>query len=160
MEVDAIVNAANPRLEGGGGVDDAIHRAGGPIILEECQAWVRHNGELPTGGVMITDAGNLPSRHVIHTVGPIWSEHAPDESRRLLGHCYRNSLDLAVVNGCVSIAFPNISTGIYGFPKRDAAEVAISAVRNWAASDESFEEIVFVCFDDENANLYSEQFES
>jgi O-acetyl-ADP-ribose deacetylase (regulator of RNase III) len=152
---DAIVNAANSRLEGGGGVDGAIHAAGGPIIFEECQAWVRHNGELHTGGVMLTDAGNLPARHVIHTVGPVWGDDDPDESRRLLGHCYRNSLDLAAANGLTSVAFPNISTGVFGFPKQPAAEVAIFTVTSWAESNGGVDEVSFVCFDEESLTIYS-----
>lgn len=156
LPVDVVVNAANSRLDGGSGVDGAIHSAGGPIILEECQAWVRHNGELPTGGVMITDAGNLPSRHVIHTVGPVWGLKPDEESRRLLSHCYRNSLDLAVSHGLSTIAFPNISTGAYGFPKEAAAEVAVNTVTTWAEAEHLLEEIVFVCFDETNSRIYSE----
>lgn len=156
IDVDAVVNAANPRLVGGGGVDGAIHAAGGPTILEECQAWVAENGRLPTGGAMMTGAGKMPARHVIHTVGPVWAEHDEENARRLLAECYRSSLDLARDQGCRSIAFPNISTGVYGFPKRDAAEVAVEAVRSHVEDGSDLEEVVFVCFDDENASIYSQ----
>jgi O-acetyl-ADP-ribose deacetylase (regulator of RNase III) len=156
IEVDAIVNAANSRLAGGGGVDGAIHRAGGPVIAEQCRAWVSAHGRLPTGEAMSTDAGDLPARLVIHTVGPIWGEHEPEEARTLLASCYTNSLDLARERNCAKVAFPNISTGVYGFPKRDAAEVAVAAVEQWADDDDAIEEVIFVCFDDENLGIYSE----
>lgn len=152
---DAIVNAANSRLAGGGGVDGAIHRAGGPSILAECSRWVAANGPLPTGEAMVTGGGSLPARFVIHTVGPIWGEHHSDESVRLLASCYRNSLERAVETGSRSVAFPNISTGVYGFPKEPAAETAVSAVRDWAVARSGVEEIVFVCFNDDNRELYS-----
>jgi O-acetyl-ADP-ribose deacetylase (regulator of RNase III) len=152
--VDAIVNAANPPLAGGGGVDGAIHRAGGPSILEECQRWVSEHGPLPTGEAMITGAGELPARYVIHTVGPVWGRHPEDEAADLLTSCYRNSLDLAVDSACRSVAFPNISTGVYGFPKQLAAETAVGAVRDWMTGDPPFDEVLFVCFDRENLGLY------
>lgn len=151
---DAIVNAANSSLQGGGGVDGAIHTAGGPRILEECREWVRENGPLPTGQAMATTAGNMPAKNVIHTVGPIYARHGPREARRLLGDCYRNSLRLAVDMGCKSIAFPNISTGVYGYPKGDAAAVAVSAVTGISEAVGGPEEIVFVCFDEANYELY------
>jgi O-acetyl-ADP-ribose deacetylase (regulator of RNase III) len=154
--VDAIVNAANSRLAGGGGVDGAIHRAGGPVILEECRAWVAENGPLPTGKAMVTGAGRLPCGKVIHTVGPIWADHSPVQARSLLADCYRNSLELAVVEDCATVAFPNISTGVYGFPKREAAGVAVSTVRSWARHGGAIEEVVFVCFNEENLMIYSE----
>lgn len=157
---DAIVNAANSRLEGGGGVDGAIHRAGGPSILEECRLWVAANGHLPTGDAMVTGAGKLPCDLVIHTVGPIWAEHDEQTARRLLASCYRRSLELAVERGCKSIAFPNISTGVYGFPKQPAADTAVSAVRSWSDENQDLERIVFVCFDDENLSFYSELLDS
>lgn len=156
LAVDAIVNAANSRLAGGGGVDGAIHRAGGPSILEECQRWVAANGLLPTGEAMATGAGNLPARLVIHTVGPIWSEHDEETARRLLASCYERSLDLAVERGCSIIAFPNISTGVYGFPKQAAATVALGAVRDRVANESELEEVTFVCFDEENLAIYEE----
>lgn len=158
--VDAIVNAANSRLAGGGGVDGAIHRAGGPSILEECRLWVAKNGLLPTGEAMVTGAGDLPARFVIHTVGPIWADHDEKAAQRLLASCYRKSLDLAAARECATVAFPNISTGVYGFPKRLAAETALAAVRDWVGDRSSLEEIIFVCFDDENRTIYSELLES
>lgn len=158
--VDAIVNAANSRLAGGGGVDGAIHRAGGPIILEQCQAWIAQHGRLPTGRAIATDGGTLPARLVVHTVGPIWAEHDPDEARRLLADCYVSSLDLAAERDCRSVAFPNISTGVYGFPKRDAGEVAVAAVKGWIDAVDDVDEITFVCFDDENLAIYTELLDS
>lgn len=156
MAVDAIVNAANSRLAGGGGVDGAIHRAGGPVIAEQCREWIAEHGRLPTGDAMVTDGGNLPARFVIHTVGPIWGDHDSEESRALLASCYTTSLDAASDRDCVTVAFPNISTGVYGFPKRDAGEVAVAAVRGWVEERGDIEEITFVCFDDENLAIYSE----
>jgi O-acetyl-ADP-ribose deacetylase len=153
LEVEAIVNAANSRLAGGGGVDGAIHRAGGPSILAECQQWVRRHGDLPTGESMITGGGNLPARVVIHTVGPVWADHDEVTSTRLLASCYRNSLDLAASHECRTIAFPNISTGVYGFPKEPAAETAVEAVTDWVGA--VVEEVVFACFDRENYAIYS-----
>lgn len=155
LAVDAIVNAANSRLTGGGGVDGAIHRAGGPTIAEQCREWVAEHGRLPTGEAMVTAGGELPARFVIHTVGPVWGEHDPDESRALLASCYTNSLDAAEVRGCATVAFPNISTGVYGFPKQDAGEVAVSAVRGWVEENDRIAGITFVCFDDENLAIYS-----
>ena len=152
--VDAIVNAANPQLAGGGGVDGAIHRAGGSSILEECRRWVAEHGPLPTGEAMVTGAGDLPARHVIHTVGPVWGGGHENEARDLLASCYRNSLDLAVENECRSVAFPNISTGVYRFPKDLAAKTAVTAVRAWVEGGSPVDEIIFVCFDEENLGLY------
>lgn len=156
MSVDAVVNAANRRLGGGGGVDGAIHRAGGPAILEECQRWVASNGPLDTGDAMVTAAGELPARIVIHTVGPVWGDHTEDEAHRLLASCYRKSLELAAEHGCQSVAFPNISTGVYSFPKRLAAETAVETVREWAGERSDVGEVIFVCFDAENLGLYEE----
>lgn len=156
VEVEAIVNAANSRLAGGGGVDGAIHAAGGGSILAECRSWVAKNGLLPTGEAMITTAGNLPASHVIHTVGPIYTDHEPEEAERLLAACYRNSLDLAARHSVQSIAFPNISTGVYGYPKADAAAVAIAAVKEWVGANDGVQEVSFVCFDETNHRLYSE----
>ncbi len=151
---DAIVNAANSSLMGGGGVDGAIHRAGGPAILEECRTIRRECGECPSGQAVITTAGNLPALKVIHTVGPVWGRQTPDESDELLAACYRNSLALAASYGLKSVAFPNISTGVYHFPKERAAAVAIGAVRAFLAGQDEVEEVRFVCFDDENYQLY------
>lgn len=156
FEGDAIVNAANSALAGGGGVDGAIHRAGGPTILEECRRWVERNGPLPTGEAMVTGGGNLPARVVIHTVGPVWSQHDPETARSLLASCYRRSLDLAAEHGCKRIAFPNISTGVFGFPKREAAEAALEAVRAWMDTGSEIDEIVFVSFNEENDRIYRE----
>jgi O-acetyl-ADP-ribose deacetylase (regulator of RNase III) len=151
----AIVNAANSRLEGGGGVDGAIHRAGGPSILEECRMWIAAHGLLPTGGAMVTGAGNLPCDLVIHTVGPVWANHDEDAAHRLLETCYRNSLALAAERECESIAFPNISTGVYGFPKEPAARTAVSTVRAWVDDNPDLDRIVFICFDEVNLEIYS-----
>ena len=153
LEVDAIVNAANSTLLGGGGVDGAIHRAAGPELLAECRTL---NG-CETGEAKITKGYRLPAKHVIHTAGPVWNAAKPDEMARLLGNCYRNSLHLAVENGLKTVAFPNISTGVYGYPKDQAAGVAISAVRNFFKTSKSIEKVTFVCFDDENFQLYEKR---
>jgi O-acetyl-ADP-ribose deacetylase len=153
IKADAIVNAANSSLLGGGGVDGAIHRAGGPAILEACREIRAKQGGCDTGEAVITTAGLLPAKYVIHTVGPVWNGGNKNEPE-LLANCYRNSLRLAVENGVKSIAFPNISTGIYHFPKQEAAEIAIETVQRFMANDNSLEEVFFVCFDDENFNLY------
>lgn len=160
MAVDAIVNAANSRLAGGGGVDGAIHRAGGPVIAEQCREWIAQHGRLATGQAMVTNGGELPARFVIHTVGPVWSEHDPMDSRALLASCYTGSLDAAANRGCVTVAFPNISTGVYGFPKQDAGEVAVASVRGWLDDNDAVDEVTFVCFDDENFAIYSELVDS
>ena len=151
--VDAIVNAANSSLLGGGGVDGAIHRAGGRAILDECRKIVERQGGCPTGEAVITTAGNMPSRYVIHTVGPVWHGGMNNEDQ-LLANAYSNSLRLAVDNGVKTIAFPNISTGVYGFPKERAANIAIEAVRKFLEKDKSLHEVVFVCFDRENHAIY------
>lgn len=153
---DVIVNAANKTLLGGGGVDGAIHRAGGPKILEECKAIIAEIGECTTGKAVITSAGKMPAKYVIHTVGPIWKGGKNNETKKL-SDCYRNSLQLAVKNNCKSIAFPNISTGVYGFPKKEAAEIAVQTVHDFLQSDSTLEKVVFVCFDDENFALISEE---
>ena len=155
FEGDAIVNAANSELQGGGGVDGAIHAAGGPSILVECRRIRDEHGPLGVGQVAVTGGGDLTAHHLLHTVGPIWSEHDPEEAAGLLADCYRNSLDVAAGLGCRSIAFPNISTGVYGYPKGLAAEVAVETVAAWAAEHPgTLERIVFVCFDQANADLY------
>lgn len=153
LEVDAIVNAANPSLLGGGGVDGAIHRSGGSNILEECKAIRAKQGECAPGQAVITSGGNLPAKYVIHAVGPIWAGGSSDEDE-LLASAYVNSLILAVGHGVQSIAFPNISTGVYGFPKGRAAEVATAAVRRFLASDKYLSKVVFCCFDEENFRIY------
>ncbi|GAA3759705.1 O-acetyl-ADP-ribose deacetylase [Flavobacterium ginsengiterrae] len=152
IHVDAIVNAANTSLLGGGGVDGAIHRKGGKAILEECVQIRNKQGGCKTGDAVITTAGNLPSKYVIHTVGPVWNGDKEEKSK-LLADCYQNSLKLAVENGIKTIAFPNISTGIYHFPKDKAAEVALKAVKDFERISE-LEKILFVCFDDENYQIY------
>jgi O-acetyl-ADP-ribose deacetylase len=145
QEVDAIVNAANPSLMGGGGVDGAIHRAGGPAILQECTEIrrTRYPDGLPTGQAVATTAGNLPARWVIHTVGPVFSGSEDDPT--LLASCHTESLRVADELGATSIAFPAISTGVYGYPLEDAARVAIGAVRG-AETSVKVEEVRFVLF--------------
>lgn len=152
MAVDAIVNAANSTLLGGGGVDGAIHRSGGPEILEACRKIAARQGGCKTGEAVITTAGNLPASFVIHTVGPVWKDGHHDEPQKL-ANCYKNSLQLAVDNSCTTIAFPNISTGIYGFPKKEAAEIAVDTVAKFLATTDKLDKVIFVCFDEENYNL-------
>lgn len=149
LEVDAIVNAANPSLMGGGGVDGAIHRAGGPTILEACKEIVRRQGQCPTGEAVITTAGNLPAKYVIHTVGPVWHGGSKGEAENL-ARCYGNSLRRAEETGCTSIAFPNISTGVYGYPKTEAATIAVDTVKKYLAHSSTIQRVIFVCFDEEN----------
>lgn len=156
IKADAIVNAANSSLLGGGGVDGAIHRAGGPAILEECRQIRARQGGCDTGEAVITTAGQLPAKYVIHTVGPVWNDGNKNEPE-LLASCYRNSLQLAIEHGVKTIAFPNISTGVYRFPKPRAAAIAVETVQRFLATDKSLEEVFFVCFDDENYNLYKER---
>lgn len=153
LEVDAIVNAANPSLLGGGGVDGAIHRAAGPQMLEECRRIRDRQGGCPTGQAVITGGGRLPAKHVIHTVGPVW-QGGDREEDALLASCYANSLRLAVRSRARSIAFPNISTGIYGFPKERAAEIAVREVRRFLETDSALERVVFVGYDPENYARY------
>jgi O-acetyl-ADP-ribose deacetylase (regulator of RNase III) len=152
VAADAIVNAANSSLMGGGGVDGAIHRAGGPAILEECRAIVARQGGCKTGEAVITHGGNLPATFVIHTVGPVWKGGGHGEAQKL-AHCYDNALTLARDNRCRTVAFPNISTGIYGFPKDLAADIAFKTVSAFLLENEEIERVIFVCFDDENFQL-------
>lgn len=153
-ETNAIVNAANSSLLGGGGVDGAIHRAGGPAILEECRKIVARQGGCDTGEAVITTAGKLPAQYVIHTVGPVW-QGGQRQEEALLRNCYQNSLRIAEEKGLKSIAFPNISTGVYGYPKDKAAKVAVEAVQEYLEGQESsLERVTFVCFDEENYTLY------
>ncbi len=150
---DAIVNAANSSLLGGGGVDGAIHRVGGPAILEECRKIRDRQGGCPTGEAVITTAGNLPARFVIHTVGPVWHGGGQGEVE-LLRSAYTSSLQLATDKGVKTIAFPNISTGVYHFPKAKAAEIAVGAVRTFLEKEKGIEKATFVCYDAENFWLY------
>ncbi|MDW9381287.1 O-acetyl-ADP-ribose deacetylase [Chryseobacterium sp. JV558] len=151
IQADAIVNAANSSLLGGGGVDGAIHRAGGPVILEECRAIRNRQGKCNTGEAVVTSAGNLPAKYVIHTVGPVWNGNEEKESR-LLANCYSNSLKLAENFGAKTIAFPSISTGVYRFPKDMAGKIAVDTVRNFKS--DIIEKVIFVCFDEENEMIY------
>jgi O-acetyl-ADP-ribose deacetylase (regulator of RNase III) len=155
MEVDAIVNAANSSLLGGGGVDGAIHRAGGPAILEECIQIRARQGGCATGEAVITTAGDLPAKYVIHTVGPVWDSNRQEEKEQQLSNCYKNSLKLALEHNIKTIAFPNISTGIYHFPKAEAAAVAVNAIQSFPNAD-AFERIIFVCYDEENYRIYQQ----
>lgn len=153
VEVDAIVNAANTSLLGGGGVDGAIHRAGGPYILEDCRIIVARQGGCKVGEAVITRAGRLPAKHVIHTVGPVWNGGNKREPE-LLANCYRNCLLLAEEHRLTSIAIPGISTGIYRFPKDKAVEIAVATVSAMREHLVHIKEVVFVCFDKESYVLY------
>ena len=151
IKSDVIVNAANSSLLGGGGVDGAIHRAGGSQILDECKEIRNRQGKCKTGEAVVTTAGNLPAKYVIHTVGPIWNNDE-EKCSKLLANCYRNSLKLAESLGVKTIAFPNISTGVYRFPKDLAAKIAIQEIKSF--DSELIETISFVCFDEENEEIY------
>ncbi|MDP5169130.1 MAG: O-acetyl-ADP-ribose deacetylase [Bacteroidia bacterium] len=158
-KVDIIVNAANRTLLGGGGVDGAIHRVGGPDILAACKVIRQERGDLPTGQAVATTAGKLQAKYVIHTVGPIWTGKDIPAMKGLLADCYRNSLSLADNLRVESIAFPNISTGVYRFPKELAAEVAIRAIKRYLNQFSSqIKEVRFVCFDAENHEIYQKLF--
>lgn len=152
LHVDAVVNAANTSLLGGGGVDGAIHRASGPELLEECK---KLNG-CPTGEARITGGYLLPAKYVIHTVGPVWYGGANNEEQ-LLASCYTRSLALAVEHGIKSIAFPNISTGVYRFPKIRAAEIAIHEVSTFLKKHKAIKKVIFAVFDEENYQIYMEK---
>lgn len=153
QETEAIVNAANSTLMGGGGVDGAIHRAGGPVILEECKQISAKIGRLPAGEAVITTGGNLVAKYVIHTVGPIWRGGSRNEAG-LLGNAYGNSLALAKEKGIKSISFPSISTGAYGYPLKEAAKIAIDTVGDFL-KDNSIDEVYFVLFDDRTYMAYA-----
>lgn len=158
ISVDAIVNAANSSLLGGGGVDGAIHRAGGPAILADCRKIIARQGGCKTGEAVITTAGNLPAKYVIHTVGPVWNGGSNGEEEKLAG-CYKNALQLAVQHQCQSIAFPGISTGIYRFPKEIAAAIAIKTIRSFLQKNEQPATVTLVCFDEEYYLLLLKQTE-
>jgi len=154
QSTDAIVNAANPSLMGGGGVDGAIHRAGGPAILEECKKIVAQQGRLPTGKAVITTGGNLKSQYVIHTVGPIWHGGSRNEAE-LLDSAYYECLKLAAENKLASISFPSISTGAYGYPVDEAVKIAVSTVVSFLNEQAtSLKDVVFVLFDSRTYQSY------
>jgi len=155
LEVDAIVNAANQSLLGGGGVDGAIHRAAGPELLEECRAL----GGCPTGEARMTAGYNLPCRYVIHTVGPVWHGGTQNEDN-LLASCYRNSLLLAVEHKLRSIAFPSISTGVYRFPIERASRIALRVILDFIASEEAAPRVVVTCFSEEDLATYREAYDA
>ncbi len=157
---DAIVNAANSSLLGGGGVDGAIHRAGGPAVLEECRAIRARQGECPAGQAVMTSGGRLAARYVIHTVGPVWRGGGRGE-KALLASCYRNSLRLAAEKGLSSVAFPSISTGIYGYPVKEAAQAALAAVAEFLKEKDRAPALVrFVLFDEKTFRAYRDALEA
>lgn len=153
LKVDAIVNAANTTLLGGGGVDGAIHRAAGKVLLEEC----RTLKGCKTGEAKITKGYDLTAKYVIHTVGPVWNGGYQNEDE-LLANCYRNSLKLAVENGIKTIAFPAISTGVYHFPLERATSIAIKEVKDFLKKDKSIEKVIFVCFDEITYSIYNKSY--
>ncbi len=153
QDTEAIVNAANSSLLGGGGVDGAIHRAGGPQILEECRKIIARQGGCPTGQAVITGGGNLIARYVIHTVGPVWRGGSHNEAA-LLRDAYCNSLRLAQENGIKSIAFPSISTGVYSYPIKQAAAIAVAAVREFIGNHDLPRLIRFILFSDRDLAVY------
>jgi len=153
--VDAIVNAANSSLMGGGGVDGAIHRSGGPAILDECRQIITSLGRCEAGEAVITTGGHLSARFVIHTVGPVWQGGKHNEIK-LLENAYLNSMKLAIENGVETIAFPNISTGVYSFPKGKAAQIAIQTVIDFLSGNDQIKKVLFVCFDQENFEWYNQ----
>jgi O-acetyl-ADP-ribose deacetylase len=157
QETDAIVNAANSSLLGGGGVDGAIHRAGGPLILDQCREIRRtlYPNGLPTGEAVLTAAGDLPAQYVIHTVGPIYGSHRGQEAK-LLAACYKNSLALAMKHSLESIAFPAISTGIYGYPRDEAGAVSSQAIQEFLAGDDMIKDVRLVFFQPRDAEVFIE----
>lgn len=159
IKADAIVNAANTSLLGGGGVDGAIHRAGGSKILEACQKIRERQGGCQVGEAVITTAGNLPAKFVIHTVGPVWNG-GKNKEEHLLESAYKNCLKLAIENDIRTITFPNISTGVYNFPKNKAAHIAINTIKDFLKSTDKIDKVSFVCFDEENYLIYDELMKS
>jgi O-acetyl-ADP-ribose deacetylase (regulator of RNase III) len=158
LEVDAIVNAANSGLRGGGGVDGAIHRAAGPQLIAECRRIIENMGSLPAGEAVITGGYNLAAKFVVQTVGPVWRDGKHGEPEKLW-NAYYNSLKVSAENNVKSIAFPNISTGIYGYPKKEACDIAFDAVSNFLKENGFIVSVVFCCFDMENFKLYSDKLE-
>ena len=154
LEVEAIVNAANETLLGGGGVDGAIHRAAGPGLLESC----RELGGCPTGEARLTRGYNLPARYVIHTVGPVWHGGEQNENN-LLASCYRNSLQLAVDNKLRSIAFPSISTGVYRFPIAQASRIALRVILDFIATEDASPRVVITCFSEQDLEIYRQAYQ-
>ncbi|HEX7357025.1 MAG TPA: O-acetyl-ADP-ribose deacetylase [Ignavibacteriaceae bacterium] len=154
LQIDAIVNAANNSLLGGGGVDGAIHRAAGPKLLE----FNRTLGGCETGEAKISPGFNLPAKYIIHTVGPIWNGGNHNEDK-LLANCYRNSLKLAVINQIKTIAFPAISTGVYGFPLERATKIAVKEIKDFLGNDQSIQKVIFVCFDNKTYQAYKKYLE-
>lgn len=160
LQVDAIVNAANSSLMGGSGVDGAIHRKGGSVILEDCRAIIAKQGACRTGEAVITRAGNLPSKYVIHTVGPVW-QGGQNQEAHLLSRCYLSSFRIAQVHQLKSIAFPNISTGVYGYPKQAAAATVFEVLTQLPLPQKAtFDEVYLVCFDEENFEIYQTYFQT
>ena len=157
--VDAITNAANEKLAGGGGVDGAIHRAGGPEIMKECDEIRARQGGCPTGQAVITTGGNLRAQYVIHTVGPIWRGGSANEPA-LLASCYRESLALALRHGLGTVAFPSISTGIYGYPTPKAAATALNTVKEFVEAHQGIEEVRFILFDDATYQCFKDALSS
>ena len=159
-KVDAIVNAANSSLMGGGGVDGAIHRAGGPAILEDCRKIVAVHGSLPTGQAVITTGGNLPAKFVIHTVGPVY--HGGNKNEQgLLRNAYYNSLKIGTQNSIRTIAFPSISTGIYGYPIKEASRIAFNTVKNYLENeDHTYQEIRYIVFSEYDCDIYKQLFDN
>lgn len=158
QDTEAIVNAANSGLLGGGGVDGAIHRAGGPIILQECKAIRAKQGQCPTGEAVLTTGGNLKARFVVHAVGPVWQGGASDEDA-LLRNAYWNSLRLAVENNIRTIAFPSISTGVYGFPIERASRIAFETVKMFVQKYQSIQEVRFIVFSRNDFDIYRPLFQ-